>query len=162
MLKGDIIINVILIFTYIYLFVETFKFEALSVYGKLGPAYWPRFLLSCLICFSIGTIIETVFKMRKRYRADESFVLDRGKIKLFTAIALIVSYFILMKVVGFIIVTPVFMIAFMVLLGEKSKPWMFSVSIGITAVIIILFMKAMYVPLPRGIGIFLKLSYLLY
>jgi hypothetical protein len=54
------------------------------------------------------------------------------------------------------------MIAFMVLLGEKSKGWILGVSIAMTAIIVVLFTKAMYVPLPRGVWLFREFSLLFY
>ena len=54
------------------------------------------------------------------------------------------------------------MMSFMLLLGEKSKGWIVGVSIGMTAIIVVLFTKAMYVPLPRGEWLFRQFSLLFY
>jgi hypothetical protein len=75
---------------------------------------------------------------------------------------LIVLYFVLMQIFGFILLTPFFLIAFMTLLGERKKAWIFGVSIGMTILIVWAFTKAMYVPLPRGQWIFLDFSHLFY
>jgi hypothetical protein len=88
--------------------------------------------------------------------------MDRGKVRFFAAIGLGVAYLILLPVLGFIAITPVFMIAFMLLLGEKSKGWIIGVSIAMTAIIVVLFTKAMYVPLPRGVWLFREFSLLFY
>ena len=63
---------------------------------------------------------------------------------------------------GFIAITPLFLIGFMLLLGEKSKGWILGVSIGMTVIIVVLFTKAMYVPLPRGVWLFREFSLLFY
>ena len=78
------------------------------------------------------------------------------------AIGLSVAYFLLLPLIGFILSTPLFMMSFMLLLGEKSKGWIVGVSIGMTAIIVVLFTKAMYVPLPRGEWLFRQFSLLFY
>ncbi|MBU2262526.1 MAG: tripartite tricarboxylate transporter TctB family protein, partial [Proteobacteria bacterium] len=80
----------------------------------------------------------------------------------FAAIGLIVAYLFLLKITGFIITTPLFMIAFMLLLGEKSKGWILGVSVVMTGIIVVLFTKAMYVPLPRGVWLFREFSLLFF
>jgi hypothetical protein len=163
MFKGEIAISAVVFLGSLYLFFETLKFEGHQVYGKLGPAYWPRFLLICLMVLSFWVIVDA-FRERKRGLPEkkESEGFDSGKVRFFLAVAFIASYFLLIRVTGFIAITPLFLIAFMVLLGERSKIWIFGVSIGITILIVLAFTKAMYVPLPRGQGIFLKFSQFFY
>jgi putative tricarboxylic transport membrane protein len=139
------------------------QFEGLDVYGKLGPSYWPKFLLICLMGLSFLVAVDAFREKKKRSsEKEETLKVDSGKVRFLLAVGFIVLYLILMQVFGFILLTPFFMIAFMVLLGERSKIWIFSVSIGITFVIVFAFTKAMYVPLPRGQGIFLKFSQFFY
>ncbi len=163
MFKGDVIASAAIFLGSLYLFWETSTFEGHEVYAKLGPAYWPRFLLICLMGLSLLVALDA-FKERKKGAPDkgEAAKPEGGKWRLWLAVALIVLYFLLMKVVGFIALTPFFLIAFMYLLGERKTAWMVGVSIGITVLIVYVFTKAMYVPLPRGTGIFLDFSHLFY
>lgn len=163
MFKGEIAISTVVFLGSLYLFFETFGFEGHQVYGKLGPAYWPRFLLICLMVLSFLVAVDA-FRERKRSlpEKEESRRLDSGKVRFLLAVVLIVLYFLLLGVAGFITVTPLFLIAFMVLLGERSKIWILGVSIGITILIVLAFTRAMYVPLPRGQWIFLEFSHLFY
>lgn len=162
MFKGEIITTTIIFIGSLFLYWETLKFEGHEVYAKLGPSYWPKFLLILLMGLSVGVAIDA-FRERKKSEGKESILrLDKGRLKFFIAIVFIALYFILLQIVGFILLTPFFLIAFMYLLGERKKIWMISVSFGITFLIIYVFTKAMYVPLPRGIGIFLDLSHLFY
>jgi len=160
--KGEIITSTIIFIGSLVLYWETFKFEGHEVYAKLGPSYWPKFLLILLMGLSIGVAIDA-FRERKKGEGKESILkLDKGRLKFFIAIGFIALYFILLQILGFTLLTPFFLIAFMYLLGERKKIWMISISFGITFLIIYVFTKAMYVPLPRGIGIFLDLSHLFY
>jgi putative tricarboxylic transport membrane protein len=161
--KGEIIISVVIFLGSLYLYFESMKFEGLDVYGKLGPSYWPKFLLICLMALSFLVAVDAI-RARKKGHSDKEEIskVDSGKVRFLFAIGFIVLYLILMRSFGFIILTPFFMVAFMVLLGERKKIWIFSVSIGITFLIVVAFTKAMYVPLPRGQGIFLKFSQFFY
>ena len=163
MFKGDLIFSVLIFLGSAVLYWVTGTFEGHDAYGKLGPAYWPRFLLGCLMVLGAFVSICTIVRISREKAWDESLMtLDPGKVRFFVAIALIVFYLILLKILGFIIMTPLFMIAFMVLLGEKSRGWMIGISLGMTASIVVLFTKAMYVPLPRGEWLFRSFSLLFY
>ncbi len=163
MFKGEILISVVVFLGSLYLYFESIKFEGHEVYGKLGPAYWPKFLLLCLMVLSVLVAVDAIRERKKRGgQKEEAQKPESGKVRLFLAVGFIVLYFILMQIFGFIILTPFFLIAFMVLLGERKKKWIFGVSIGITILIVWAFTKAMYVPLPRGQWIFLDFSHLFY
>jgi putative tricarboxylic transport membrane protein len=161
--KGELIISVVVFLGSLYLYFESMKFEGLEIYGKLGPAYWPKFLLICLMGLSVLVAVDAFRERKKRdSEKEETSKADSGKVRFFFATGFIVLYFILMQIFGFIILTPFFMIAFMYLLGERKKIWIFGVPIGMTILIVYAFTKAMYVPLPRGQWIFLKFSHLFY
>jgi len=162
-LKGELVFSALVFLASLFLFWVTGTFTGQESYGKLGPAYWPRIILVCLVIMSGIVSVRTIKKLSTEKAWGESLMtMDRGKVRFFAAIGLIVVYLFLLKIMGFIIMTPLFMIAFMILLGEKGKGWMIGVSIGMTAIIVILFTKAMYVPLPRGEWLFLKFSHLFY
>ncbi len=163
MFKGELIISGVILLGSLFLFFEARKFGGHDVYGKLGPAYWPEFLLICLMVLSLLVAVDA-FRERKKAgsKKQEESKLDGGKLRLLIAIGLIVLYFFLMKIVGFIALTPFFLIAFMYLLGERKKAWMIGISLGMTVLIVYVFTKAMYVPLPRGTGIFLDFSHIFY
>jgi putative tricarboxylic transport membrane protein len=161
--RGELVISVVIFLGSLFLYFESMKFEGLEIYGKLGPAYWPKFLLICLMSLSVLVAVDA-FRERKKKDSEkkETSEPDSGKVRFFFAIGFILFYFILMQIFGFIILTPFFMIAFMYLLGERKKIWIFGVSIGMTVLIVYAFTKTMYVPLPRGEWIFLKFSHLFY
>lgn len=163
MFKGEMIISAVIFWGSLYLYFESMKFEGLDVYGKLGPSYWPKFLLICLMALSFLVAVDAFRERKKRNsEKEETPEVDSGKVRFLFAMSFIALYLILMQIFGFILLTPFFMIAFMVLLGERNKIWILSVSIGITALIVLAFTKAMYVPLPRGKWIFLDFSHLFY
>ena len=165
MLKGELVFSLLIFVGALFLYWVTLGFSGASVMqgGQMGPSFWPRFLLGAILLFSGVVSLGIIRKIAKEKAWGESLMtLDRGKVRFFVAIGLSVAYLILLPVLGFIAITPVFMIAFMVLLGEKSWGWIIGVSMAMTAIIVILFTKAMYVPLPRGVGLLREFSLLFY
>jgi hypothetical protein len=105
------------------------------------------------------------FRARKKWgKGKDAEAQKRGgeRIRFLAAFLLMVGYFFLLNIVGFVVLTPFFLVAFMILLGEKSWPWMIGLSLGMTALIVIAFTQAMYVPLPRGTGFFRAFSVFFY
>ncbi|MBU2235144.1 MAG: tripartite tricarboxylate transporter TctB family protein [Proteobacteria bacterium] len=166
MLKGELVFSLLIFVGSLFLFWVTGSFqEGRTVLqdAQMGPAFWPRFILGCLIILSGIVSVGTIRKIAKEKAWGESLMtMDRGRVRFFAAIGLIVAYLFLLKITGFIITTPLFMIAFMLLLGEKSKGWILGVSVVMTGIIVVLFTKAMYVPLPRGVWLFREFSLLFF
>ncbi|HBB18239.1 MAG TPA: hypothetical protein DCZ97_15030 [Syntrophus sp. (in: bacteria)] len=164
-MKGELIFSLLIFVGSLLLYWVTGSFgERTTLQGaQMGPAFWPRFLLGCLIILTGIVSVGTIRKIIKEKTWGESLLtMDRGKVRFFAAIGLGIAYLLLLPIVGFIAITPIFMIAFMLLLGEKSKGWIIGVAIAMTAVIVVLFTKAMYVPLPRGEWLFREFSLLFY
>lgn len=165
MLKGELIFALLIFVVSLFLYWVTgsFRTGTLLQGGQMGPAFWPRFILGALILLSGIVSVGMIRRIAKEKAWGESLMtMDRGKVRFFAATGLGVAYLALLPVLGFIAITPVFMIAFMLLLGEKSKGWILGVSIAMTAIIVVLFTKAMYVPLPRGVWLFREFSLLFY
>lgn len=163
MFRGEMIISAVIFVGSLYLYFESIKFEGHAVYGELGPAYWPKFLLICMMVLSFWVAIDAIRERRKRKPEEvEISKPHSGKTRFFLAVSFIVLYLILLKLVGFIAITPIFLFSFMYLLGERKKIWMIIVPIGMTILIVYAFTKVMYVPLPRGTGLFLKFSQFFY
>ena len=165
MLKGELVFSVLIFVGSLLLYWVTGSFgERTTLQGaQMGPAFWPRFLLVCLIILTGIVSVGLIRRIAKEKAWGEALLtMDRGKVRFFAAIGLGVAYLFLLPILGFIAVTPFFMIAFMLLLGEKSKGWILGVAIAMTAIIVVLFTKAMYVPLPRGEWLFREFSLLFY
>jgi hypothetical protein len=164
MFKGEITICGVVFFSSLYLYTIAARYKGHEIYGKLGPGFWPKFILICMMILSFLVAIDA-FRAKKKSAGEkppEVAKSEGSRIRFLSALVLIIAYFFLLNIVGFIALTPFFLIAFMVLLGEKSWPWMIGLSIGMTVLIVLAFTQAMYVPLPRGVGIFHDFSVLFY
>ena len=165
MLKGELVFSLLIFLASLLLYWVTGTFGTGTVLqgAQMGPAFWPRFILGAIILLTGIVSVGTIKKIIKEKAWGESLMtMDLGKVRFFAAIGLGVAYLTLLPILGLIAITPIFMIAFMLLLGEKSKGWIIGVSFAMTAVIVVMFTKAMYVPLPRGVWLFREFSLLFY
>ena len=164
MFRGELIICGVVFFSSIYLYTVATQFKGHQVYGKLGPGFWPELVLISMMALSVLIAIDAIraWKKSPRGQVPETTPGGGSRVRFFSALILIMGYLLLLKVVGFIALTPLFLVAFMFLLGEKSWPWMIGLSVGMTVIVVLAFTKAMYVPLPRGVGIFHNFSVLFY
>jgi putative tricarboxylic transport membrane protein len=164
MFKGEITVCAVVFFSSLYLYTIAASYKGHEIYGKLGPGFWPKFILIVMMILSLW-IAADAFRARKKSVGEKATQVAKsagGRIRFFSTLVLMIAYFFLMNIIGFVALTPLFLIAFMVLLGEKSWPWMIGLSIGMTILIILAFTQAMYVPLPRGVGIFHRISVFFY
>ena len=130
----------------------------------LGPGFWPRLAL-------IGLALACLAKFVEEWRrARAGTVVTAGgaarppisQAKLAAGIGLIVLYVLLAPYVGFPLVTALFIATFMVLCGTRSvRALAGNVVVG-TVGLLYLFVKLVYLPLPKGDGPFETLTLALY
>jgi hypothetical protein len=160
-LKAEWMFGVVIFMASAFLFWVAGSFGGRAT--QMGPVFWPRLILGALMLLSLIVSVGTVKKVIQAKAWDETLMtMDRGTVRLFSALGIIVGYLFLLPAFGFMVTTPFFLIAFMLLLGEKSRGWIIGLSLGVTAVIVLLFTKAMYVPLPRGVWLFREFTLLFY
>ena len=82
---------------------------------------------------------------------------QRGLIATF----LVIGYVYFLKPLGFIMSTPLFMIGMMLLIRPERKKVIPFAVLGIMLIIYIIFSKLLFVPLPKGFGIFHDISIIL-
>ena len=164
MFKGELTICGVIFFASVYLYTVAARYKGHEIYGKLGPGFWPKFILIVMTVLSVLIAIDAfrTWKKSAGEKQPKATSSDGSRIRFFSALILIIAYFFFLNIIGFIALTPFFLTAFMVLLGEKSWPWIIGLSMGMTIIIVLAFTQAMYVPLPRGVGIFHKFSVLFY
>ncbi len=123
--------------------------------GQLGPGFWPRLIL---VGLALACAAKLIVDVRLAYAATE----ESKWIKLFAAIGLIVLYTLLSPVIGFALATAGFIASFMWLSGARSVP-MIAANVGVgTVALLYLFVKFVYLPLPKGDGMFEAVTLALY
>jgi hypothetical protein len=82
--------------------------------------------------------------------------------KVLAAAAVIGVYAVLMNIIGFMLSTLAFTFANPLVMGYKNYRLLVVFSVVLTVVIILVFGKVFYIPLPRGLGFLRELSYYIY
>jgi putative tricarboxylic transport membrane protein len=126
--------------------------------GQLSPAFWPRLAL-------LGLALACLAKAVQEARRPAAAVLAREPISwptLGAGVALVVLYAALVPVLGFPVTTAAFIVAFMALAGLRSTPGLGVSAVVGTIALVYVFVKLVYLPLPKGDGPFEALTLALY
>lgn len=180
---SNIFLSVFTIIFSLFFLIESFNLPASRSAGTLGPAAWPTVLLSLMLIFGICLLINSIISFLKDKKAQESgFTEANGElIKSETIIeseemegeivfpyrylfifGTIFVYLILLSFIGFVLSTPLLIIAIAMFLGMRKIPQILSTSIIGSAALVYVFILVLNIPLPRGVGFFRDLSILLY
>jgi hypothetical protein len=127
--------------------------------GSLGPGFWPRLALTGLVLACVAKLVE---EWRRASGAGEISRPPFSRGKLAAGVGAVVLYVLLAPLLGFALVTAVFIVGFMALCGTRSVAALAaSAAIGTTALLYV-FVKLVYLPLPKGDGPFEALTLALY
>ena len=136
------------------LFVATRNLDDVAQGGQLGPAFWPRLTL---IGLALACAAKAIAEWR---RPDDGPTLDaappadvsRGR--LLVAVILLFLYVVAMPLVGFMLATAVFAVAFMWHAGARSIVGVVTATVLVTVGLLYVFVRVVYLPLPKGLGPF--------
>ncbi|HLS58888.1 MAG TPA: tripartite tricarboxylate transporter TctB family protein [Paracoccaceae bacterium] len=129
-----------------------------------GPGAWPGTMLHlAAICSAIWLIQEIAAWWRNRPAPVEVPELEAageeyGYLKAVLGLGLIIAYGWLLPIIGFTLVTVLFIATWCVLGGIRNPFAVVPVAVLGTIVLLWMFMGAAVMPLPRGIGVFDQFS----
>ena len=155
---ADIIVSVVIIIASLFFFRETISYPTKVGFEKMGAGFWPGLILIGMVIVAIILIIQSILE-RKKGAAKPA---DPVKAGFFIVVGGMIAYNLLIPILGFFPASLVAMAGFIYILGEKNKLLIFCTSLGLVAVIYLVFVKVMITPLPRGVSIFREFSFLLH
>ena len=138
----------------------TWSLESVAREGQLGPGFWPRVALVGLIVACAAKAIEEWRRGVETRAAAERPPISTGTLVI--GIGLIVAYVLLAPLLGFALVTALFIVAFMVLCGMRSPAAVMANAVLGTVGLLYVFVKLVYLPLPKGDGPFEPITLALY
>jgi len=155
--KGPALIFVIALYFY-YLAGQMDEFP-----GQLGPAFWPKAILILLMVGCVIKAIEILLAGRKSKTSGEEALLPPVNIpKLLGLIGVVLGAVALMNAIGFLLVNLLFLLLFMYLAGVRKKITLILCSGLGTVVLIYLFVRVVYLPLPKGSWFFRDITLAIY
>ncbi len=156
---GQIAISLFILVVSCYLYVEAMRLGEFRAYKEVGPDFWPKIVLFCLIVLSAALTLSNVIKWRKS--RDKVSEREAGWKRVFIVVLLAVAYVYFLKPLGFIVASPLFIIGMMLLIMPARKKVIPFAVLGIMVMIYIIFSKLLFVPLPKGFGVFHDISIML-
>lgn len=138
-------------------FALTFGFEGQIANYRYGPGGWPRVLFAAMIVFATIQLLVTLRQGRRSpaERAEAagadtgSGPIAVGGLPLRT-VAIPILYVSLLVPVGFFVATPPFLAGVMISMGERRPLPILLATAIIYGLVILVFIKLLYVPLPVG------------
>jgi putative tricarboxylic transport membrane protein len=140
--------------------------------GQLGPGFWPRLVLAGL---GLTFLLKGIAEWRRLRTPDPAALAmvdvraleaerlpELSRRRLATAIGLIVLYVLATPTFGFALATAAFILTFMYLCGARSVTVLAANAVAGTVLLLYLFVKLVYLPLPKGEGSFEAASLALY
>ena len=140
------------------LFVVAGRLPVVPVPGQLGPDFWPRVILIGLM----GGCLLKALEMSRSKTTLASLAQPLSLPKLVGGIALVLAYPALAPLLGFPLATFLFLLAYMYLAGTRRPVPLVAISTLGTLALLYLFVKVVYLPLPKGAGALDDFTILLY
>ena len=158
-LRGPLLIFLFALFFYFL----ARKIEEVPIPGQLGPAFWPKAILLLLMVSCGIKVVEILVAWNK----ESKVTLDEPPqavdfLKLFAMIGLVIGVVVAMDFLGFLLANFLFLLSFLRLAGLKKKIHLLLTSSLGTIFLLYLFVKVVYLPLPKGYWFFYDLTVYLY
>ena len=131
-------------------------------------AFWPRATLILLILLGLVLAARGAFPQLQRLgapKADGDVEPEREPAnlpRLALATGLCVVYAVVVYPLGFLLSTPLYVVSFMYMLGDRHVLRMAATALVLDALLLVLFGQFLTMPLPRGLGPLREFSFLLY
>jgi hypothetical protein len=127
--------------------------------GQLGPAFWPRLVLGGLVLACLGKLVGGWRAGAAEPGAGAPAI---SRPALAAGVLAILLYAAVAPALGFPLATALFVVAFMRLAGARSALMTGACAVLGTVGLLYLFVKVVYLPLPKGDGPFEALTLALY
>ena len=148
MVVSEIVFGAVFMLLSLFFFAMTFAFPEITI--ALSPTVFPRFVTVCLFLLSVLLLIQGIGKQRKQHPERPRIKIDRAYLKRFVLLAVAgLIYTRIIRYTGYVVATPLFIAAAMIIFAEKKWYRIVLISIGVTAVLYLVFRMVFRVPLPR-------------
>ena len=117
----------------------------------IGPGDYPKVI--CYVLFALGAIqlVTVIIRSKGIPLIDFKSINSRYLLRALIMLLLTLLYYKLLKPVGFLLTTPLYLFASFILFGYKKKVKAAIIAIVFSVVVYFLFTKVFLVILPRGI-----------
>ena len=171
MKRDELIFILILVVFFGFMLFQSLGLHGVRRFGEMGSGFWPILVLAMALILS-GLLLGTSFyKYQEGKRTPPSapgapgegtMELKSGRKKFALTVIFLLLYILVMPWAGFIASTGIYVFVFILALGERRKPVLAISPILVTAMVVVVFVKFLSIPLPKGVGVFATLSRFFY
>ncbi len=146
--------------------IATFEFDGPLPTFEFGAAFWPRVVFAGIIVAAGVLLVTSHFAGAGEpeagidERMSDALPEDAAHVtkKTLAIFALPLVYVYAIHQVGFLLVTPIFLLGYMYLLGVRGWVTLIAVTVGFYGAVVLIFVKLIFTPLPQGAGFFHSLN----
>jgi Tripartite tricarboxylate transporter TctB family len=128
-------------------FALTFQFASEAGTYAWGAASWPR---AIIVLMALIALLQYAGRRPRPLREPQAPTPSSGISRSAAALLLPLAYVFLLPRTGFHLTTLVFVLIYLLLLGERRPAALVGVPLGILAAVVLVFTKLFYVALPTG------------
>ncbi|RJQ65286.1 MAG: tripartite tricarboxylate transporter TctB family protein [Desulfobacteraceae bacterium] len=130
---------------------------------QVGPALWPKMILLIILILSGILTAKNGNRLLSGIRSSEgSAPGPRVNRMLIAAVALSLAYVFIVSYAGFLVSIFLFQIIFLRILRVRNPVTLILYPVCLTFIVYAVFIRLLYIPLPKGSGIFLSISHFFY
>jgi hypothetical protein len=160
---GELIFSSAIFFISSTLYYVATTFPDYSKSDQVGPALWPKLILLIIMILSAILMVKDGKRLLNGIRPERTTSLDRrGNRMLMATIALSLAYVFSVSYAGFLVSIFLFQIVFLLILRVRNPATLVLYPVCLTLTVYAVFIRLLYIPLPRGSGIFLTISRIFY
>jgi putative tricarboxylic transport membrane protein len=147
-------------------FIVTFEFDGPLPTFEFGAAFWPRAVIAGVIV-AAGVLLVTSYFVGAGEpeagideRVTDALSEDAARVtkKTLAIFAVPLVYVYAIHQVGFLLITPIFLLGYLYLLGVRRWVTLIAVTVGFYGAVVLIFVKLIFTPLPQGAGFFHSLN----
>lgn len=114
---------------------------------------WPQFFALALLLLSVLLVIDTIIKPNREKDEGEKQVAKPQiyERKVFFSVLLLIVYLVIMGELGFLLTTPIFLVALLWAINYRAIKKLIAISLGTTIVLTAIFQFLLGVPIPQGV-----------
>ena len=140
-------------------YVYSYEFDRGVEMYKFGAAGWPRVIIILTVIAALGQIIHQLLGRResdKAARTEVSAAVESSALstsaytRLGFILGLPIVYSAFLEHTGFYFTTPIFLVAYLFVTGERRPAWLIWVPALIFVLVSVLFTRFLYIGLPIG------------
>ena len=166
MKKGPAVGNAVILVFFLFMLFASLGLHEVRRFGEIGSGFWPISILALASILSAILLFSSLLKGKEKGEKESEeppspdSIASRRRarnIVILSSVATLI-YIFAMQWVGFAIATLLYVLGFIIILGERRKWVLIFSPLLVTVFILVVFSKFISIPFPRGSGVFAELS----